>query len=93
MVNRQDLPALVKVAEGPITDWDEFNSILVGDESWSRSWRKIELRDRCTVVDESGIYFKGTDSQGIDYLTAPLIAADFKTNQLAEEQVLSAATA
>jgi hypothetical protein len=39
------------------------------------------------------IYFKGTDANGIDYLTAPLIAADFKANALAEEQVLTAVTA
>ena len=45
-VDRQDLPALVKAAAGPIADWDEFSSILVKDESWSRRWHKIELRDR-----------------------------------------------
>jgi hypothetical protein len=83
---------LVKAAAGPIADWDEFSSILVKDESWSRRWRKIELRDRCTVFDESGIYFKGTDANGIDYLTAPLIAADFKADELAEEQMLTTAT-
>lgn len=59
--------------------------------SWSRSCRKIELSDRCTVIDQSGIYFKGTDSNGVDFLTAALVGADLTSIGLTEH-ALSAAT-
>jgi len=76
MISHQDLPSLIQAAEGQIADWDEFNHIVLEDESWSRNWKKIELNNRCTVVDPSGFYFKGTDSYGVDYVTTTLASAD-----------------
>ena len=65
MLRHQDLPNLVQ-AEGRIADWDEFNHVVLEDESWSRNWKKIELGSRSTVVDQTGIYFEATDSNGAD---------------------------
>lgn len=83
IVRHQDLPSLAQ-AEGSIADWDEFNHVVVEDESWSRNWKKIELGSRCTVVDQTGIYFKGTDSNGVDYVTAALIGTDLASIQMPE---------
>jgi hypothetical protein len=83
MVRQQDLPSLVQ-AEGRITDFDEFNHVVVEDESWSRNWKKIELGGRCTVVDQTGIYFKGTDSNGVDYVTTALVGTDLASIQMPE---------
>ena len=83
MVRRQDLPSLVQ-AEGRIADWDEFNHVVLEEESWSRNWKKIELGSRCTVVDQTGIYFKGTDSNGVDYVTAALVGTDLASIQIPE---------
>jgi hypothetical protein len=83
MIRLQDLPSLIQ-AEGQIADWDEFNHVVVEDESWSRNWEKIELGSRCTVVDQTGIYFKGTDSTGVDYVTAALAGADLASIKLPE---------
>ena len=83
MVRHQDVPSLVR-AEGWIGDWDEFNHIVVEDESWSRNWNKIELSRRCTVVDQTGIYFKGADSNGVDYVTAALFGTDLASIQMPE---------
>ncbi len=93
MVRRKDLPTLVKAAEGPIADWDEFTSVVVKNDSWSHRWQRIEMRERCTVVDPSGIYFKGIDSNGVEYVTASLVASDITLTQPATHpQVLSATT-
>jgi len=54
------------------------------DESWSRNWKKIELGSRCTVVDQTGIYFKGTDANGVDYVTAALVGTDLASIQMPE---------
>jgi len=43
---------------------------------------KIELGNRCTVVDQTGIYFKGTDSNGVDYVTAALVGTDLASIQM-----------
>lgn len=75
MIGRQDLKSMVH-AEGRIADWDEFNHVVLEDEPWSRNWKKIELAGRCTVVDPTGIYFKGTDSNGVDCVTASLTGTD-----------------
>src|SRR5688572_28658110 len=83
IVRHQDLPSLVQ-AEGRIADWDEFNHFVVEDESWSRNRTKIELGGRCTIVDQTGIYFKCTDSNGVDYLTAPLVGTDLASIQWPE---------
>ena len=83
MVGHQDLPSLIQ-AEGRIADWDEFNHVVVEDESWSRNWKKIELGNRCTVVDQTGIYFKGTDANGVDYVTAALVGTDLASIQMPE---------
>ena len=83
MVRHHDLPSLVQ-AEARIADWDEFNHVVVEDESWSRNWKKIELGNRCTVVDQTGIYFKGTDSNGVDYVTAALVDTDLASIQMPE---------
>jgi hypothetical protein len=83
MIRRQDLPSLIQ-AEGRIADWDEFNHVLVEDESWSRNWKKIELGRRCTVVDQMGIYFKGTDSNGVESVTAALVGTDLASIQMPE---------
>ncbi len=92
MVSHRDLPSLIQAAEGRIADWDEFNHLVLQDESWSRNWKKIELSERSTVIDPSGIYFKGTDSNGVDYLTASLVGADLASIQLPEQtHALSAA--
>lgn len=82
-VRHQDLPSLIQ-AEGQIADWDEFNHVVVEDEAWSRNWKKIELGGRCTVVDPSGIYFRGTDSNGVDYSTAVLAGPDLASIELPE---------
>jgi hypothetical protein len=39
MVRHQDLPSLIQ-AEGRIADWDEFNHVVVEDESWSPNWNR-----------------------------------------------------
>ena len=83
MVRHHDLPSLVQT-EGRIADWDEFNHLVVEDESWSRNWKKIEHGTRCTVVDQTGIYFKGTDSNGVDYVTAALVGTDLASIQIPE---------
>ena len=83
MVRKQDLPSLVQ-AEGRIADWDEFNHVVVEDESWSRNWKKIDLGGRCTVVHQTGIYFKGTDSNGVDYVTTALVGTDLASIQMPE---------
>ena len=83
MVRCQDLPDLIQ-ADGRIADWDKFNHVVLDEEPWSRNWKKIELGNRCTVVDQTGIYFKGTDSNGVDYLTASLVSADLASIQLPE---------
>jgi hypothetical protein len=84
MINQQDLPSLIQAAEGRIADWDEFNHLVLEDESWSRNWKKIQLDSRCTVVDPSGIYFKGTDSNGVDYVTAALAGTDLSSIEMPE---------
>jgi len=92
MISHRDLPSLIQAAEGRIADWEEFNHLVLEDESWSRSWRKIELSDRCTVIDPSGIYFKGIDSNGVNSLTAALVGADLASIELPEHaHALSAA--
>ena len=83
MVRRQDLPDLIQ-AEGRIADWDEFNHVVLEEERWSCNWKKIELGGRCTVVDQTGIYFKGTDSNGVDYVTTALVGTDLASIQLPE---------
>ena len=83
MIRRQDLPSLIQ-AEGRIADWDEFNHVVVEDESWSRNWKKIELGSRSTVVDQTGIYFKGTGSNGVEYVTAALVGTDLASIQMPE---------
>lgn len=91
MISHRDLPTLIQAAEGRMADWDEFNHLVLEDESWSRNWKRIELSDRCTVIDQSGIYFKGT-SNGVDYLTASLVGGDLASIQLPEQaHALSAA--
>jgi len=91
MISHRDLPSLIQ-ADGGIADWDEFNHVVLEDEPWSRNWKKIELSGRCTVVAPSGIYFKGTDSNGVDHLTAVLAGADLASIELPEHaHTLSAA--
>ena len=88
-VDRKDLPALVKATEGRVDDWDEFTHLLLEDEFWSCNWRKIEVHDPYLIFDDSGLYFKATDQEGFDCLTAPLTRFDVAS----EGPVLIAATA
>jgi hypothetical protein len=83
----------VQAAKGRIADWDEFNHLVLENESWSGGWQKIELHERCAVVDESGVYFKGVDAKGNEYLTASLAGSDLASIQLPKEaRALSVAT-
>lgn len=92
-VDRQDLPSLVKAAEGRIADWDKFTHVVLEDEFWSCNWRQIKVHDRCMILDQSGISFKATDAEGFDYLTASLTRSDLASYQPQEKQVFAAATA
>src|SRR5262249_4214020 len=55
-VGRKDLPRLTDAAAGRITDWDEFTYLLQEDAFWSDNWPKIEVYDRCLILDQSGVY-------------------------------------
>jgi hypothetical protein len=93
LVSDQDLSSLIQAAQGQIADWDEFNHIVLEDEYWSHNWKKIELNNRCTVFDPSGIYFKGTNSYDVDYVTATLASADLSSIETPERAPAVGATA
>ena len=90
-VDRKDLPNLVKAAEGRAADWDEFTHLVLEDELWSRNWHKIEVHDGYMIFDQSGLYFKATDAEGFDYLTAPLNRSEVISDKLEEAYMAGAA--
>jgi hypothetical protein len=92
-VNRSDVSSLVKAAEGRMTDWDEFNHLFLESEIWSSNWTKIEVVEPRMILDASGLYFKASDAEGFDYLTAPLTQSDLASTQPKEMPVTMAATA
>jgi hypothetical protein len=91
-VDRRDLPSLLKPTDGRVADWGEFRYLLLKDESWSRNWGRIEVRNRCMIWDSSGIYFKAMDSEGFVYLTAPLTEAELVSEQIEEACLVKAVT-
>jgi hypothetical protein len=84
-IDRNDLPSLLKAADGGVKDWHEFTHLIVEDEFWSCNWQRIKVHDRSLIYDTSGIYFQGTDAEGFVYLTAPLA-----TTELVSEEVKAA---
>ena len=83
MVRRQDLPDLIQ-AEGRIADWNEFNHVVLEEERLVLQLEEIDSAARCTVVDQTGIYFKGTDSNGVDYVTTALVGTDLASIPMPE---------
>ena len=43
-----------------------------------------QTRQPLHVVDQTGIYFKGTDSNRVDYVTAALVGTDLASIQMPE---------
>ena len=81
----------MKAAEGRASDWDEFTHLVLEDELWSRNWHKIEVHDGYMIFDQSGLYFKVTDPEGFDYITAPLNRSDVISDKLEAQLVCAAA--
>ncbi len=80
-IDQKELSSLVKTA-ARVADSDTFTHLVLEDEFWCGSWRKIEVHSRCLVLDKSGLYFKATDSAGFEYLTAPLSQTELSSEQL-----------